>query len=55
MAERLDDRMRDRVGGRMWRAAHMRRGDFVKHEWVMNPDPYEHFHRIVRWMETART
>lgn len=54
LAERLDDRMRARVGGRNWRAAHMRRGDFVMHEWVMNKDPYEHFNRIKTWMETAR-
>lgn len=54
MAERLDERMRERVDGRTWRSAHMRRGDFVKHGWVMNADPHEHFHRIVKWMETAR-
>ncbi|CED85562.1 hypothetical protein [Phaffia rhodozyma] len=50
---RLDERMREKVGGRMWMGAHMRRGDFVKHNWVMNNDAYQHFDRIKRWMGTG--
>jgi hypothetical protein len=54
MAIRLDQKMQARVGGRMWTAAHMRRGDFVHHEWVMNKDGYAHFDRIKTWMGKGR-
>jgi len=34
LAERINDRMFTLTGGRLWMAAHMRRGDFVKNDWV---------------------
>ncbi|KZT51862.1 hypothetical protein CALCODRAFT_442453 [Calocera cornea HHB12733] len=36
LADRVDERMRERTGGRMWRAAHLRRGDFVTYGWTEN-------------------
>ncbi|KAL7412006.1 hypothetical protein BDY24DRAFT_342213 [Mrakia frigida] len=54
MAIRLDQRMTEKVGGRMWTSAHMRRGDFIHHEWVMNQDGYAHFNRIKEWMGKGR-
>ncbi|KZT51857.1 hypothetical protein CALCODRAFT_442442 [Calocera cornea HHB12733] len=33
LAVRIDERMRERTGGRMWRAAHVRRGDFINMGW----------------------
>lgn len=36
LAERVDERMRERTEGRLWRAAHLRRGDFVTYGWTDN-------------------
>ncbi|KZO94281.1 hypothetical protein CALVIDRAFT_484730 [Calocera viscosa TUFC12733] len=33
LAVRVDERMRERTGGRLWRAAHVRRGDFIRMGW----------------------
>jgi hypothetical protein len=54
LAEKLAARMQDRVGGRMWVAAHMRRGDFVKFGWAMNEDSELHFRRITSTLEKGR-
>lgn len=54
MATTLAGRMTERAGGRMWVAAHMRRGDFVKFGWAMNGDPEAHFLRITSTLEKGR-
>ncbi|KAG8918191.1 hypothetical protein FRC02_002550 [Tulasnella sp. 418] len=46
LAEKIHDRMMEKVGGRMWMAAHMRRGDFVQLGWVMESGLKEHMKRL---------
>ncbi|EJU02501.1 hypothetical protein DACRYDRAFT_22122 [Dacryopinax primogenitus] len=36
LADRVDQRMKERTDGRMWSAAHVRRGDFVTYGWTEN-------------------
>ncbi|KAG8916486.1 hypothetical protein FRC00_000056 [Tulasnella sp. 408] len=46
LGEELAQRMRRRVGGRMWMSAHMRRGDFIREGWVMEQSIGDHLLRI---------
>ncbi|KAG9038130.1 hypothetical protein FRB95_002570 [Tulasnella sp. JGI-2019a] len=46
LAAKVHDRMKDKVGGRMWVAGHMRRGDFVTTGWAMESTIEAHFQRI---------
>ncbi|KAG8949667.1 hypothetical protein FRC04_008413 [Tulasnella sp. 424] len=46
LGEKLGQRMKRRVGGRMWMAAHMRRGDFIREGWVMEQNIGDHLLRI---------
>ncbi|GAA6043640.1 hypothetical protein JCM8097_000849 [Rhodosporidiobolus ruineniae] len=41
--EELARRMEEKVGGRRWVAAHLRRGDFVDIAWSPSKDPVVHF------------
>ncbi|KAG6379179.1 hypothetical protein JVT61DRAFT_11621 [Boletus reticuloceps] len=47
-------RMQERVGGRMWMGAHMRRGDFVRYNWAMQPDFGDHLQRIHDRLDAGR-
>ncbi|KAF8123741.1 hypothetical protein EV363DRAFT_1179181 [Boletus edulis] len=47
-------RMQERVGGRMWMGAHMRRGDFVRYNWAMQPDFGDHLQRINDRLDAGR-
>ncbi|KZO92541.1 hypothetical protein CALVIDRAFT_487371 [Calocera viscosa TUFC12733] len=55
VAERLAQRMREKVHGRMWMAAHMRRGDFVTIPWTHTPDFEMHVRRVKQTLERGRT
>ncbi|KZT50933.1 hypothetical protein CALCODRAFT_488317 [Calocera cornea HHB12733] len=46
IAHRVDLRMRKIVGGRMWMAAHMRRGDFTTVDWVRVGSIEEQWNRV---------
>ncbi|KAG0148787.1 hypothetical protein CROQUDRAFT_721453 [Cronartium quercuum f. sp. fusiforme G11] len=46
IATKLEKRMRAKCGGRSWRAAHMRRGDFVQVEWTIR-NITTHFTRLM--------
>ncbi|KAG8903163.1 hypothetical protein FRB99_003664 [Tulasnella sp. 403] len=46
LAQKIYERMRAKVDGRMWMAAHMRRGDFVTIGWAMEKTLQGHFQRI---------
>ncbi|KZV71332.1 hypothetical protein PENSPDRAFT_540994, partial [Peniophora sp. CONT] len=46
LASKLASRMYERVGGRLWMGAHMRRGDFVRLGWAMESDPETHVRRV---------
>jgi len=46
LASRLDERMLALNDGRMWMAAHMRRGDFVRAGWVMEQSIQAHLGRV---------
>ncbi|KAG6331977.1 hypothetical protein ID866_7110 [Astraeus odoratus] len=54
LAEAMDNRMRELVGGRMWMGAHMRRGDFVRYHWVMQEDFGKHLSRIKNHLDGGR-
>ncbi|KAI0308222.1 hypothetical protein B0F90DRAFT_1807467 [Multifurca ochricompacta] len=54
LAAVLADRMRQMVGGRLWMGAHMRRGDFVRLGWVMEPTPEDHVRRVKDHLQTGR-
>ncbi|KAL4065231.1 hypothetical protein J3A83DRAFT_4360512 [Scleroderma citrinum] len=54
LAETMNTRMRELVGGRMWMSAHMRRGDFVRYHWVMQEDFGEHLSRIKNHLDVGR-
>ncbi|KAK0213194.1 hypothetical protein DFS33DRAFT_1247933 [Desarmillaria ectypa] len=50
MVQRLDDL----VGGRLWMAAHMRRGDFVRYNFVMENTPERHIDRVKQHLTSGR-
>ena len=70
LAEVMNTRMRDLVGGRMWMSAHMRRGDcefsylsqvyaltlilVVRYHWVMQEDFGDHLSRIKNHLDVGR-
>ncbi|KDQ16760.1 hypothetical protein BOTBODRAFT_106823 [Botryobasidium botryosum FD-172 SS1] len=55
LTARMAAKMRERVGGRMWLAGHMRRGDFVKVGWAMEGSLQDHFNRIKSRLAAGRT
>ncbi|KIO28545.1 hypothetical protein M407DRAFT_242976, partial [Tulasnella calospora MUT 4182] len=46
LADKVAQRMKEKTGGRMWMAGHMRRGDFVTAGWAMEGTIQKHFDRI---------
>lgn len=46
--------MQERCGGRMWMAAHMRRGDFTVIGWVMENTIESHLERIRDRLDRGR-
>ncbi|KZV87092.1 hypothetical protein EXIGLDRAFT_724109 [Exidia glandulosa HHB12029] len=54
VAKRAGARMTERVQGRMWMAAQMRRGDFAKLGWAMEKTVEGHFQRIVDRLKKGR-
>ncbi|EJD55334.1 hypothetical protein AURDEDRAFT_109699 [Auricularia subglabra TFB-10046 SS5] len=54
VAKRVGQRMSERVEGRMWMAAQMRRGDFAKLGWAMEKTIEGHFQRIQARMRKGR-
>ncbi|KAG8936607.1 hypothetical protein FRC02_000600 [Tulasnella sp. 418] len=54
LAQVLHDRMMQRVGGRMWMAAHMRRGDFVRLGWAMEAKIEDHLARVKDRLDKGR-
>jgi len=54
LADRFHERMSKRNGGRMWVAAHMRRGDFVRAGWVMEKTIQDHLDRVRSRLATGR-
>ncbi|KAG1831076.1 hypothetical protein EV424DRAFT_1373861 [Suillus variegatus] len=54
LADLLSNRMAEKVGGRMWMGAHMRRGDFATLNWTMEPSFEAHLARIKRHLRDGR-
>ncbi|KAG1803473.1 uncharacterized protein BJ212DRAFT_1486964 [Suillus subaureus] len=54
LADQLSNRMVEKVGGRMWMGAHMRRGDFATLQWTMEPSFEAHLARIKRHLRDGR-
>ncbi|KZO97527.1 hypothetical protein CALVIDRAFT_536116 [Calocera viscosa TUFC12733] len=54
LGERLAQRMSERVQGRMWFAAHMRRGDFVRYGWEKSQSLETHVERIRQHLRHGR-
>ncbi|KAN0086013.1 hypothetical protein V8E55_007147 [Tylopilus felleus] len=54
LAERIGDRMFAMNGGRLWMAAHMRRGDFTRLGWAMEADFGVHLARIRKHLQSGR-
>lgn len=54
LADQLSHRMIEKVGGRMWMGAHMRRGDFATYKWTMEPSFEAHLARIKRHLRDGR-
>ncbi|KDE02822.1 hypothetical protein MVLG_06646 [Microbotryum lychnidis-dioicae p1A1 Lamole] len=45
-AEKIVQEMKRRTKGRLWRSAHLRRGDFVGIAWAPEKDPVRHFGKL---------
>jgi len=54
LAEILVARMRELNEGRLWMAAHMRRGDFLSIGWAMEWDIHDHVNRVKDRLERGR-
>lgn len=54
LADAMVERMYTLTEGRLWMAAHMRRGDFVRYNWVMEKTPEEHITRVKNHMKKGR-
>ena len=54
LAGKLATRMYERVQGRLWMGAHMRRGDFVRLGWAMEADPETHVLRVQDRLKKGR-
>ncbi|EJU02506.1 hypothetical protein DACRYDRAFT_22127 [Dacryopinax primogenitus] len=52
LAVRIDERMRERTSGRLWRAAHVRRGDFVNIGWA-GPSLEQHIEIVKSKLDLA--
>ncbi|KAI9509096.1 hypothetical protein F5148DRAFT_1148555 [Russula earlei] len=55
LAKVLAARMREMNGGRLWMGAHMRRGDFIRLGWVMEPSPEAHIRRVKDRLQAGRS
>ncbi|KIY68498.1 hypothetical protein CYLTODRAFT_421532 [Cylindrobasidium torrendii FP15055 ss-10] len=55
LADKLVQRMYEVTGGRLWMAAHIRRGDFIRYGWVMEQTPEEHIARVKRHLAIGRS
>ncbi|KAG8761886.1 hypothetical protein FRC11_012538 [Ceratobasidium sp. 423] len=54
LAAKIHNRMEKIVEGRQWMGAHMRRGDFVDHGWVMENNIENHLGRIKQRLDNGR-
>ncbi|EJU05830.1 hypothetical protein DACRYDRAFT_113862 [Dacryopinax primogenitus] len=54
VASRVDMRIRQLVGGKMWMAVHMRRGDFTQVDWVRVGSIQEHWGRVNERLKQGR-
>ncbi|KIJ61486.1 hypothetical protein HYDPIDRAFT_96607 [Hydnomerulius pinastri MD-312] len=54
LAAQLKDRLIEMNSGRLWMAAHMRRGDFARLNWAMEADFGAHLERIKRHLREGR-
>lgn len=54
LADLMVQRLYDLVGGRLWMAAHMRRGDFVRYNFVMESSPEKHIVRVKQHLKDGR-
>ncbi|KAH7921544.1 hypothetical protein BV22DRAFT_1019154 [Leucogyrophana mollusca] len=54
LAQRLDGRMSNITGGRMWMCGHMRRGDFARLHWAQENSFAAHLARIKRHLDEGR-
>ncbi|KAG1735593.1 uncharacterized protein EDB91DRAFT_1056235 [Suillus paluster] len=54
LADQLFNRMVEKAGGRMWMAAHMRRGDFARLNWVMEQSFEAHLARVKSHLRDGR-
>ncbi|KAH7911165.1 hypothetical protein BJ138DRAFT_1007149 [Hygrophoropsis aurantiaca] len=54
LAERLDQRMLNITGGRMWMCGHMRRGDFARLHWAQENSFAGHLARIKKHLADGR-
>ncbi|KAH7921547.1 hypothetical protein BV22DRAFT_1019122 [Leucogyrophana mollusca] len=55
LAERLDSRMMNITGGRMWMCGHMRRGDFARLHWAQENSFASHLARIKKHLADGRS
>ncbi|PBK61615.1 hypothetical protein ARMSODRAFT_990619 [Armillaria solidipes] len=54
LADVMVERMYKFTEGRLWMGAHMRRGDFVRYNWVMEKTPEEHMTRVKSHLKKGR-
>ncbi|KAK0195014.1 hypothetical protein F5146DRAFT_922886 [Armillaria mellea] len=54
LADLMVQRLYDLVGGRLWMAAHMRRGDFIRYNFVMENTPEKHIDRVKQHLTNGR-
>ncbi|PBK95438.1 hypothetical protein ARMGADRAFT_926365 [Armillaria gallica] len=54
LADLMVQRLYDLVGGRLWMAAHMRRGDFIRYNFVMENTPERHIDRVKQHLTNGR-
>jgi len=54
LAEVLSSRMRLRTDGRLWRGAHIRRGNFLPIGWMRDIDPAVHVQRVKERLQAGR-
>jgi len=53
LAAAITDRMKEKVYGRMWMSAHMRRGDFARLGWI-NATLEDHLHQVKEQLRSGR-
>ncbi|KAK0439354.1 hypothetical protein EV421DRAFT_1713397 [Armillaria borealis] len=54
LADVIVERMYKFTEGRLWMGTHMRRGDFVRYNWVMEKTPEEHMTRVKSHLKKGR-